>query len=201
MRSVSSANNLRKVHAKKEAERAEMEGQCTSHDIRCLGSTHTNSDSDDDDQTRTGTPTSTGPDGDASEEPPDAQATHRELMSRIFPQDADSVGRVAEQFFPRHEEVPVKTETAGQAMEEGGNESENRSDGGERRDERDQQMTETMVDQKEVHAEDVVMKEASEAQAVEQQTSGDALEAVHAQAGEDRDALMNVEQQASVAAQ
>jgi hypothetical protein len=26
MRSVSSANNLRKVHAKKEAERAEMEG-------------------------------------------------------------------------------------------------------------------------------------------------------------------------------
>ena len=27
MRSVSSANNLRKVHAKKEAERAEMEGE------------------------------------------------------------------------------------------------------------------------------------------------------------------------------
>ena len=29
MRSVSSANNLPKVHAKKEAERMEMDGECT----------------------------------------------------------------------------------------------------------------------------------------------------------------------------
>ncbi|KAM3418655.1 hypothetical protein BST61_g4632 [Cercospora zeina] len=70
MRSVSSANNLRKVHAKKEAERAENDEETNGH-------------------TRSGTPTSAlageeGSDDHGSETP---QEKHRELMHRILSEE------------------------------------------------------------------------------------------------------------------
>lgn len=130
-------------------------------------------------------------------------------MSRIFPQGADSVGRVAEQFFPRHEEspqhregMPVKAESEGENIEEVRNGEAERHERAERGDDRDrdQEMAEASADHKEAHAEDVVMKEPSEAHVVEQQ-NGDASETgTQAQNSENRDAGADTEQQASVAA-
>lgn len=57
MRSVSSANNLRKVHAKREAERAEAEGR-TPTSARSLAPAQSNSMSDDEHEGRLGTPES-----------------------------------------------------------------------------------------------------------------------------------------------
>ncbi|KAK4635712.1 hypothetical protein CLAFUW4_02057 [Fulvia fulva] len=111
MRSVSSANNLRKVHAKKEAERAEMEGTDEGDGI-----------------TRSGTPTSAAAgendnDGDhddeASEEPSDTQERHRQLMNQLYSSNIGGPGRVAEQFFPRHhEDAQAQTESERQNREE-----------------------------------------------------------------------------------
>ncbi|SMR42744.1 unnamed protein product [Zymoseptoria tritici ST99CH_1E4] len=126
MRSVSSANNLRKVHAKKEAERAGWEeGMEEDNDGRSRSP-------------RTGTPASGVRDGDDAspyEEPVDHathhQDRHRELMSRIFEPhgQVDNVERVAGQFFPKQqqegeerfaEEKPMKDqrEVEGERSEE-----------------------------------------------------------------------------------
>lgn len=147
MRSVSSANNLRKVHAKKEAERMEIEGR-TPTSARELAPAKSTSLSDEEDMTRSGTP---GTPGEGEGDERHANERHRELMSRIFPRDTVSSGRsAAERFFPRQDQaVPaepvMKTEP----------ESEDASRNGR------SQMT------------DVVMREMSEAQAEEHETRHD----------------------------
>lgn len=103
MRSVSSANNLRKVHAKKEAERAETEGRTPP------SPSGDNSESQDDDHhgraRSDGTPTSTteGQDGrhhgQGDTRQQDSQGRTRELMSKIFPPGYDGSGTVGERSF------------------------------------------------------------------------------------------------------
>ena len=141
MRSVSSANNLRKVHAKKEAERAEMEGR-TPTSARSLAPANLYSDEEGASHSGTpGTPIYEGEDEDVQ----NTQGRHEELMSKIFPRGATEIGNggmtTAERFFPRPEahETVLKSEAP---------QSDNQSAS---------QMT------------DVVMREMSEAQSAEHQ--------------------------------
>jgi hypothetical protein len=104
MRSVSSANNLRKVHAKKEAERAEMEGR-TPTSARSLAPA--NSNSDDDGADHSGSQGSPPPEGEGESEagPSNTQERHHELMSRIFPSGVEDASRgAAQRFFPPREQ-------------------------------------------------------------------------------------------------
>lgn len=94
MRSVSSANNLRKVHAKKEAERAEMEGRTPTSALSLAPATN----SDDAEGRSSGTP-STPEDGE-----PNTQERHRDIMSKVFPRGIENRS-VADQFFPRLEDA------------------------------------------------------------------------------------------------
>lgn len=105
MRSVSSANNLRKVHAKKEAEREAMDGR-TPTSARSLAPAGSNSMSPEDDD---GTPSPITPtEGGGEGQEQDTQERHQELMSKIFPHGVDSGGRsAAERFFPRHDQAEV----------------------------------------------------------------------------------------------
>jgi len=118
MRSVSSANNLRKVHAKKEAEKAEMEGR-TPTSGRSLQPNNSSSLSDDegmeegdymdegdlerermvDSEGRTVTP---GTQQDA--EHTETVNRHRELMNRMFNEGPKGT---AEAWFPRVEAPPL----------------------------------------------------------------------------------------------
>lgn len=121
MRSVSSANNLRKVHAKKEAEKAEMEGR-TPTSGRSLAPANSSGISDDEamdegdydgegdmdgdrrggSEARTGTP-GTQPDAELSE----TVMKHREMMNRMFNDSASGPKGTAEAWFPRHEGPPL----------------------------------------------------------------------------------------------
>ncbi|KAK4890235.1 hypothetical protein LTR27_010996 [Elasticomyces elasticus] len=84
MRSVSSANNLRKVHAKREAERAEADGKIPTSVAPALS----NLFADDEHEARSGTPDSTGvDDGDVDDQ--GAQERHQQLMGRIYPHGAE----------------------------------------------------------------------------------------------------------------
>lgn len=164
---------------------------------------------DDEDQTRSGTPTSAGPDRHMSEEEPpsDAQMKHRELMSTMFPQSADSVSRVAEQFFPRHEEGSEEAEKGSMKVEP---EGENREDEGSagvesthqepQSESREQGTTKETAEQKDSHSEDVEMQEAGEAQAQagRPQSGIEPLEGTPAQPS-DEGAGNAVAEQASVA--
>jgi hypothetical protein len=115
MRSVSSANNLRKVHAKKEAERHEMEGR-TPTSARSLAPATSNSGSEVEEGTRSGTPGSPGPvDGDEDEHVLGIQSKRErnaELMRQIFPDGADGSGgrELAANYFPRREETSSATD-------------------------------------------------------------------------------------------
>lgn len=145
MRSVSSANNLRKVHAKKEAERADMDGR-TPTSVRSLAPLHSNSLSDEErENTRSGTPVSASA---ADDEEQDTQERHQELMSKIFPHGYDSAGGrgLAGNYFPRREEPPTSVPETVMKME-------NRDDEEERIGPEDSQMT------------DAVIRDMSEAQA------------------------------------
>ena len=149
MRSVSSANNLRKVHAKKEAERAEMDGR-TPTSARSLAPANSSSLSEDENVDHSGSPSSPAEiaevKGEAGE--PNSQERHQELMNRILPHGFESAAggqSTAERFFPRHDqqeapEVTMKTEC------------EERPEAAQQTD-RSSQIT------------DVVMRETSEAQA------------------------------------
>lgn len=122
MRSVSSANNLRKVHAKKEAEKAENDGR-TPTSGRSLAPANSSSMSDDEgmeegdymegegdldgirrggSEARTGTP-GTQPDAEHSEH----VVRHRELMNRMFHDSAAGPKGTAEAWFPRTEGPPL----------------------------------------------------------------------------------------------
>lgn len=103
MRSVSSANNLRKVHAKKEAERAEMDGR-TPTSARSLAPA--GSMSGDEAESLSESPEASARGDDTMAAQSDAQGRHRELMSRMFPSGSDEVSRGAtERFLPSHQEV------------------------------------------------------------------------------------------------
>jgi hypothetical protein len=118
MRSVSSANNLRKVHAKKEAEKAEMEGR-TPTSGRSLAPANSSSLSDDEgmdegdyidemDRERSegrngSTPGMHQRDGDA----PESLQRHRQLMNRMFEEDTARAKGTAEAYFPRIEGPPI----------------------------------------------------------------------------------------------
>ena len=98
MRSVSSANNLRKVHAKKEAERAEIEGR-TPTSVRSLAG-----DEADDSHYGDGYGSrSVSPGSAAGGEGKDHADRHQALMSKIFPRGIDRLpgAATAERFFPR----------------------------------------------------------------------------------------------------
>lgn len=139
MRSVSSANNLRKVHAKKEAERAEMEGRTptSARSIAPAGSL-------------------SGDEAESPSESPDAAAAqsntqerHRELMSRMFPAGPDEAGRGdADRLSPSHQEASendtTQTVTGDRSAEKPGPEQNDSN-----------------------HLADVEMKEMSDAQAGE----------------------------------
>ncbi|KAK4560751.1 hypothetical protein LTR86_005330 [Recurvomyces mirabilis] len=108
MRSVSSANNLRKVHAKREAERAEADGK-TPTSMRSLAAAHSNSMSSEDREERSGTPhsgagSSPMPEG---HEPDEIKERHRELASRPSSRDtnADDNRSLASTYFPRREDM------------------------------------------------------------------------------------------------
>lgn len=122
MRSVSSANNLRKVHAKKEAEKAMEDGR-TPTSGRSLAPANSSSLSDDEameegdylegegdlegeprgvSETRTGTP-GTQPDAERSER----LVKQRELMGRMFEENATGPRYTAEAWFPRSEGPPM----------------------------------------------------------------------------------------------
>jgi hypothetical protein len=113
MRSVSSANNLRKVHAKKEAEKAEMEGR-TPTSGRSLAPANSSSLSDEDEgdymemDGETDRGRSEGRNGASQEaETSESLLRHRELMSRMFQESsARSSKGTAEAWFPRVEGPP-----------------------------------------------------------------------------------------------
>lgn len=107
MRSVSSANNLRKVHAKKEAERAEIEGR-TPTSVRSLAPAQSTSVSEEEERVRSGTP------GSASNiDDQETQERHQELIGKIFPHSAESVGSraLASTYFPRRDDPTSMPET------------------------------------------------------------------------------------------
>ena len=113
MRSVSSANNLRKVHAKKEAEKAEMEGR-TPTSGRSLAPANSVSMSDEEEGNytemdgETDRGRSEGRNGASQEaETSESLLRHRELMSRMFQESsARSSKGTAEAWFPRVEGPP-----------------------------------------------------------------------------------------------
>lgn len=113
MRSVSSANNLRKVHAKKEAEKAEMEGR-TPTSGRSLAPANSSSLSDEEEgdymemDGETDRGRSEGRNGVSQEaETSESLLRHRELMSRMFQESsARSSKGTAEAWFPRVEGPP-----------------------------------------------------------------------------------------------
>lgn len=162
MRSVSSANNLRKVHAKKEAERAEMEGR-TPTSARSLAPAHSTSLSEDDERrTRSGTPGSAS----AADEQ-DTQERHQELMARIFPHGVDNPGHrgMAGNYFPHRDEPTSVPETI-MKTEESDEQVERRQGDGHG----DSQMTDTRYEDRSGDSQmaDTVMREMSDAQAEEQ---------------------------------
>nr|POF26202.1 hypothetical protein CFP56_22350 [Quercus suber] len=100
MRSVSSANNLRKVHAKKEAERAETEGR--SPPSTAADDSHSPEDTEHAHRRSEDTPASTRDnpehrgEGEGGQTRVGSQGRTRELMNKIFPQGYDGAGRHGE---------------------------------------------------------------------------------------------------------
>ena len=146
MRSVSSANNLRKVHAKKEAERAEVEGR-TPTSGRSLAPAGSNPMSEDENASGSpGSPDEAEDDGEEQYK----KDRHNKLLSYIFSHETDSAGRSAgERFFPRAEEQDA---LQGQTASGEGSEEPGTGETEDTKREAGSQVT------------DVVMKEMSEAQ-------------------------------------
>ena len=135
MRSVSSANNLRKVHAKKEAERAEAEGR-TPTSARSLAPAHSSSlsdrvDTDDEAEgeehvvSRDGTP-GTQADGDSAAHDDAGNVAPHGVMSKVFP---DNPSNTASQYFPRADEAePTALEAKGESQERSNEQSRQQSE-------------------------------------------------------------------------
>jgi len=149
MRSVSSAANLRRVHAKKEADRAgDFEGR-TPTSRRSLAPADAYFDDEEEEQLGGSQDTPAPEELDVEVNPPPGRANVN-LIRKIFPEPGDNAKAAAERYFPRsrsgeHEaaDVRMKTEEAEEATGSGA--AEHASGGS--------QMT------------DVVMREMSEAQA------------------------------------
>lgn len=131
MRSVSSAMNLRKVHAKKEAERKEASEAADGGG----GGAGSRTPADGEDGTGPSTPVASlqrGDSGDSNLSIEDgglsAQERHRENMRKIFPYGIDGHSGprgLAEQFFPKIEEArrpDVKIEAMVDGVRDGGRE-------------------------------------------------------------------------------
>lgn len=156
MRSVSSANNLRKVHAKKEAERAEMEGR-TPTSTRSLAPADAYSDEDEDSHSiAPGTP------GDR-DEMEDEEHLHRNsshTMENERKTDERLLSQVNQDSIP---EAEMKTENTAERQDVGRDQRNGSS-----------QMT------------DIVMREMSDAQAEEHRYREDTKMATVQEADEER---------------
>lgn len=152
MRSVSSANNLRKVHAKKEAERVDMEGR-TPTSARSLAPADTYSD--DEEEAHSATPGTPERD-DAADSEQAGRHRNEQLMSRVFPRSVEGDRSMAERFFPRldqHQDAPTANMKTEEREDQRGAQAGKPSGSS--------QMT------------DVVMREMSEAQAEEHRARED----------------------------
>ncbi|TKA83548.1 hypothetical protein B0A55_00522 [Friedmanniomyces simplex] len=144
MRSVSSANNLRKVHAKREAERVGegddgeegrtpgegRDGGTGSYEGEGEGDERDERDGDRDREGRSGTPDSRGVgDGEGGADERSTQRRHREFMGRMFPRGINGVGGRGRgsDYSPRGEgegETGMKKEEEEEEEEEGEREEE-----------------------------------------------------------------------------
>jgi hypothetical protein len=154
MRSVSSANNLRKVHAKKEAERAEVEGR-TPTSARSLAPAHSNPMSED--ENGSGSPRSPSDAGERDGDEHDTQGRGDELIDKIYSRGSNSEGQSAgERFFPKTDHPHEPAEQGSEEPGAGETDAKNKDN--------HSQMT------------DVVMREMSEAEAGDQKERADPQE-------------------------
>ncbi|CAD0106125.1 unnamed protein product [Aureobasidium uvarum] len=115
MRSVSSAMNLKKVHAKKEAERANnKENSAASEDTKDKSTPYSASEHD------AGEMSAASPsvDGHATDGETSILERHQETMRKVFPHGIDnpSVQSMAQQFFPKPEETRAAPQVKIEAM-------------------------------------------------------------------------------------
>lgn len=170
MRSVSSANNLRKVHAKKEAERVEVEGR-TPTSARSLAPAE--SMSDDEGGSGSGSPPETRrQEADNDLGPTDTQERQKELMSRIFPSGVEEASKsAAARFFPAHTEeepgdgVKIEPGSESQAFTPSADQGASQITDVVMREMADAQAEDT------VERQDTVMSTVDEAEGVAQETS------------------------------
>lgn len=115
MRSVSSAMNLKKVHAKKEAERFEK-AKSTDDDKGAVQTPQSNSEHEGNGDMSVDSPGTPSMDRDLdSGDGYGTQDKHEKIVRKIFPNGIpDGPRNMAQQFFPRPEEsrIEVKVETA-----------------------------------------------------------------------------------------
>lgn len=117
MRSVSSAMNLKKVHAKKEAERAHnKENSAASEDTKDKTTPYSASEHD------AGETSAASPsvDGHATDGENSILDRHQETMRKVFPHGIDnpSVQSMAQQFFPKPDDTCAATQVKIEAMVE-----------------------------------------------------------------------------------
>ncbi|KAI4727839.1 hypothetical protein E4T49_04417 [Aureobasidium sp. EXF-10728] len=115
MRSVSSAMNLKKVHAKKEAERANnKENSAASEDTKDKSTPYSASEHD------AGETSAASPslDGHATDGETSILERHQETMRKVFPHGIDnpSVQSMAQQFFPKPDETRAAPQVKIEAM-------------------------------------------------------------------------------------
>jgi len=121
MRSVSSAMNLKKVHAKKEAERANnKETSAASEDTKDKSTPHSTSEHDAGEMSAASPSVDEHADGETS-----ILDRHQETMRKIFPYGLDnsenatsSVQSMAQQFFPRSDDSRAAPQVKIEAMVE-----------------------------------------------------------------------------------
>ncbi|KAI4752337.1 hypothetical protein E4T52_13497 [Aureobasidium sp. EXF-3400] len=117
MRSVSSAMNLKKVHAKKEAERAHnKENSAASEDTKDKTTPYSASEHD------AGETSAASPsvDGHATDGENNTLDRHQETMRKVFPHGIDnpSVQSMAQQFFPKPDDICAAPQVKIEAMVE-----------------------------------------------------------------------------------
>ncbi|KAI4735720.1 hypothetical protein E4T50_13762 [Aureobasidium sp. EXF-12298] len=117
MRSVSSAMNLKKVHAKKEAERAHnKENSAASEDTKDKTTPYSASEHD------AGETSAASPsvDGHATDGENSTLDRHQETMRKVFPHGIDnpSVQSMAQQFFPKPDDICAAPQVKIEAMVE-----------------------------------------------------------------------------------
>ena len=107
MRSVSSAKNLRAVHAKREAEKAEADGH-TPSSSRSVAPAHSNSMSEEDQKARSGSPESDAADGGENDD--EDPRGHPELVGRASPRSMEQDQDAAHERRERERQIALKSE-------------------------------------------------------------------------------------------